>query len=135
MTNVSTSLSSSFRRWLTGHLSHRVKRYFFLASFWSYIQNDESYDKETLKKLNEVMTLGSSEDSLFIPALLGKVIWRDCLGNVVKTIELESQVSQGNINPMIINKTLENIPDWLNYDKREVIEHDIKTMVHNMAVQ
>lgn len=136
LVNTMMNLSSNFKKWLENRLSKRVKRYFFLASLWAYFSQVQKYDKETLKKLNDVMTLGSSGDSLFIPVLLGKVIWEDSLGNTLRTFNqhpLDLSVEIEN-NSKILVETLNNIPSWLNYDKREIIENDIRQLVSKMPI-
>ena len=128
------NLSSNLKNWLEHHLSKRVKRYFLLASLWAYISKQDKYDKETLRKLNDVMTLGSSGDSLFIPVLLGKVIWEDSLGNVLRTYDNKPLNVSIEVDTKLLVKTLDSIPSWLNYDRREIIESDIRQLVHRMSI-
>lgn len=116
-----------FKSWLNRHLSSRIKRYFFITSLWAYFNEDTNYDKETLRKLNIVMSLGSTEDALFIPALMNKVIWKDNITQNQIPLELlmekDIETKTGNLL-----QALDNIPKWLVYDKREVIEEDIRNL-------
>lgn len=122
--------------WLGRKLNKRVKRYILLTSLWSHLNEykREAIDKETLKKLNLVMRLASDSDSLYIPALLGKVIWKDSLGNTTQIKDLPHDIEQIAKDEKFFEKILNNIPSWLNYDKRDVIEKEIHHLVEKLPI-
>lgn len=136
MTITRRLLSSRFCKILGRRLNKRVKRYILLTSLWSHFNcyKKEAIDKDTLLKLNNVMKLSNDSNSLYIPALLGKVIWKDSLGNTLQINDLVDNVELDVGNQNILKTILDNIPQWLNYDKRDVIEKEIYDLVHKMPI-
>lgn len=132
--NLKTSFAISTKAYLQRKLSKRVKRYILLVSLWSFYKNVDEIDKATLRKLNDLLALQSNEGSLYIPAMLGRLIWKDGLGNVVKTIDIKEYTDVYKYEPNLVQKTLDNIPAWLSYDRREIIRQDIELLVSELAI-
>lgn len=81
-----------------------------------------------------VMQLANDSDCLYIPALLGKVIWKDSLGNTVQIQDLKSDVGKTNQDQQFLEKILNCIPKWLTYDKRDVIEQEIHNLISKYPI-
>lgn len=138
MTQTRSSLTKNgfFKQWLNKKLTPRIKRYFFLTSLWSYFEGDKEYDRETLKKLNLVMALGSTEDTLFIPALLGNLIWKKILTIDPEYAFLtEKGKTEVNLETQALMHAAEVAPQWLQYATKEVIQKDIENLVLHMQSQ
>lgn len=78
------------------------------------------------------MQLHSTGDSLFIPALLGNVVWEDQLGHTVKVNVPAEACMLCRKYPGLLDRVVDSIPQWLYYDKKEVIECDLRYMLENM---
>lgn len=130
------TLSTRMHRVLEKKLNKRVKRYILLTSLWSHLNSykRDAINKETLKKLNMIMNLTDDADTLYIPALLGKVIWKDSLGNTTQIKDLEYSIESIEIRDPFFDRVLTCIPTWLKYDKNDVIEQDIKDLVKKHSV-
>lgn len=117
-------------------LNKRVKRYFLLTSLWAHINNyrKDAIDKETLSKLNMIMHLVDNSDCLYIPALLGKTIWKDSLGNTVQLDNIDVDIREINKDNQLFEQLLNSIPQWLKYDKRDIIEKEIHNLLNSYPI-
>ena len=56
-------------------LPSRTKRLILVTSLTARVKNDPDLDRATLKRLNELLDLCSSENAMRLPAHLSSVIW------------------------------------------------------------
>lgn len=108
------------------------KRQIFLASFAAILKGVTTYDRETYKKLDRVLSLSeSNEEALAVPVMLSKVIWN---GKTTYAI-CGDDVSTGDLTTDRVTKVVGNIlnsmPSWLLYGTTEEIEKDVSILLND----
>lgn len=104
----------------------KTKRQVFLISFAALLKGATMFDKETFKKLNNVLALSESgESALAVAAILSKVIW-----NGKTSYEIcQEDVTEGTFTAARISSVAANIlnsmPKCLLYGNTGDIEKDI----------
>lgn len=120
---VESALKSMFPR--------RMKRMCLLASLAAYIRNTNTFDQETLKALNETMTLAHNEDSLSLPIAASTKIW----GNAKNFEAVRQLIQLGDWSREQISKIcsaiLDLIPDWLWYGDRQTVATDVELLLRH----
>lgn len=115
---------------LDKRLPKKTKRQVFLVSFAALLKGATTYDQETFKKLNRVLTLSESgESALAVPAILSKVIWNGKTSyEICQEDVTEGSFTQDRITHIVSN-ILNGIPKWLVYGTTEEIEKDISVIL------
>lgn len=138
MNRVSGLFQASFSGLLGGILSERMKRLVFLASFSARMKNQAStpFDHETVHKLNQLMTLCSTEEAIQFPVILNKVIWR---GRTVFEIVADQQILSSypfdkERLQQLASRVLEAMPKWLRYGTDDTIRGDVEKLLTNRSV-
>lgn len=119
---------------LDSKLPTRTKRQVFLVSFAALLKGATTYDRETFKKLNNVLALSESgESALAVPVILSRVIWN---GKTSYDI-CQDDVTEGTFNAdrlsSIVANILYSMPKWLQYGPMEDIEKDLSVILNGRA--
>lgn len=113
----------------------RTKRLIFLASFSARLRDQDSFDRETVHKLNEVMALASNEQSINLPVHLSKVIWRD---RVIHDLATKDVLSTPNFSKEglqdLVERVLEAMPAWLRYAEGKMREDIVRLLNHKSVL-
>lgn len=134
MNKVSGAMRAGFTRLLARHLPKRTKRLIFLASFSARLKGSNNFDNATLKKLNEVMALASSDSSIKLPVHLSRAIWN---GKTVLDICDENVciAPYGNTHVrMLAQRVINVMPAWLRYGDESVIKEDVSKLLDNRDI-
>lgn len=113
----------------------RTKRLIFLASFSARLKGQDTFDRETLHKLNEVMALASrsSEAAINFPVVLSKVIWRGRVIHDLNSELLTLSFSKERLQ-QLVDRVLEAMPKWLHYASVEVMREDLARLLDHRSV-
>lgn len=134
MNRLSNALKLFILGFLSKHLSNRIKRTIFLASFWARVKDDEQIHPAMLKKLNDVMVLSNTEEALMVPVQLSRVIWNGRTSTeICRTDVLEKVLSEDQIRSAASSVNL-TMPTWLKYAEKDKIESDIKTLLGHRSL-
>ena len=107
----------------------RIKRLIFISSVFGNT-TQKSVDQETLKRLNLVMQLASSEEALGFPVLLSHAIWR---GKETVYVDAKTFLNADR-NPEFVSclkQIVESTPNWLRYDSNDGMENDLRQLFSN----
>lgn len=111
-----------------------TKRLIFLASFSARLKDQDSFDSETLRKLNEVMTLAKNEQLINLPCAWSKVIWRGrVLHDIASKEVLATNFSKERLQ-QLADRILEATPSWLRYGSPEAMRRDVARLLDNRSV-
>lgn len=120
---------------LGASLSERTKRLIFLASFSARIKDPNTFDSETLHKLNQVMALASKEEAINLPVHLSRAIWR---GRTIHDIADKEVLSSSTFTKerlqQLADRVLEAMPPWLRYGPDNVIRDDVARLLDHRSV-
>lgn len=120
--SIAQRITHFFSEKLNSHLPNRTKRILLLGSLFGYICNKTSYDKDAIRKLNEVMALSASDSALMFPIQLSRVVWEK--SGAQRTVPLEPQ----NITA---KQLADRIPYCLQYSSYQEMFNDIKKLLEN----
>lgn len=129
MKQLAGSFKRSFTDLLERYLPSRTKRTIFVASFWARLVDTESIDGSTLKKLNDVMVLTTSESALRVPVQLSKVIWKGTTPPQVNSAPLSKSTLTDDQMNTVVENVQRAMPYWLRYAEGEVIKKDVKSLL------
>lgn len=125
-------IARNFEQLLKKKIPSKVKRMCFIASLTANIRGISVLDHESLKTLNETMSLANNEGSLLIPVKAGKSIWRDsakdfdAIRNLIKVCDWsKEQVSK------ICTAIMSIIPKWLWYGDRHAVATDVELLLRH----
>ena len=124
-------------RRIIGHLMGnklplRIKRLIFISSVFGNTTK-ETVNTETLKRLNLVMQLASSENALGFPVLLSHAIWRGKDVVYVNAEDILNSEKQSDFSKYI-KQIVSSAPSWLKYDSEAGMEQDLKQMFLNLNI-
>lgn len=127
-------LRKGFVGLLQEYLPNRTKRLVFLASLAARLKGSESFDTETLHKLNRIMELGKSDSALKLPYGLSRAIWHgktsyELLSAEYAESSLDS-VRKAEMTARIINA----MPNWLRYGPDQDIKVDVGRLLDNKSM-
>lgn len=121
-----------FEQTLENNIPSKMKRMCLIASLTANIRNTYQLDQNSLKVLNETMSLVQNEDSLLFPVVIGKKIWHDqakgfeTIRALIKACDWsKEQVSK------ICTAIMELIPSWLWYGDRDTIATDVELLLRH----
>lgn len=122
---IRESLSNFGATLLSFVVPDRTKRAIFLASFFAQIKDDDtSVDKQTLEKLNKVMSLVKRNESLGLPIQLNRAIWHGVHSKELRLDELNEPLTPARLR-LVCNRVLESAPAWLRYGKGDEMRDDL----------
>ena len=125
LTMISTeTLKVAISERLKKRLPDRTKRYILLTSLLKHISKD--LNRESVHKLNEVMSLSSSDNALMFPIQISKVIWR----GKVSQISLDN-LDQADAVDTLARQLTDMIPNCLQYSTYQTMYEDIKKLLVN----
>lgn len=117
------------------YFPERTKRLIFLASFSARLRDQDSFDRETLHKLNQVMALASNAQSIALPMHWSKVIWR---GRTIHDITAKEVLSTTTFSKerlqQLADRVLQAMPAWLRYGTDSVMREDVARLLDNRSV-
>ena len=133
------TIKSRFLNWL---LPDKIKRMIFLSSLAAYIRDLQKPDKETLKKLNEILLLCSNEEALRFPIEIHSKIWGrfdiECLQqsgiDVSNMREFHTRGLAKSEMRIVANRFIDYMPVWLKYQSKESIRQDIYRLFLGLEV-
>lgn len=107
----------------------RIKRLIFISSVFGNT-TQKGVDQETLKRLNLVMQLASSEEALGFPVLLSHAIWR---GKETVYVNAKSFLNADQEPDFVscLKQIVESTPNWLRYDSDAGMESDLRQLFNN----
>ncbi len=122
-------------RRIIGHLMGnklplRIKRLIFISSVFGNTTK-ETVNTETLKRLNLVMQLASSENALGFPVLLSHAIWRGKETVYVNASDLMNSDKETDITKYL-HQIVKSAPSWLKYGTEAGMEQDLRQMFSNL---
>jgi len=132
--SVRNSFLDHLINFLKKRLPDRTKRLVFLASLTARLKDSEIFDIATLKKLNRVMALASSDAAIELPVCLSHAIWHGKSAYNILSID------NTNANELVIdNKNIERMslsvisimPQWLLYGEQKAIRQDVEQLLNN----
>jgi len=98
-----------------------IKRMVFTASLASKLSGRREIGQETLKKLNSIMQLSSTESDMLFPALVADVIWRGKTSIEICGTEITSRhMSEEEIKDAVAH-ILQHTGNWLRYRNDQMI--------------
>lgn len=120
---------------LETHLPNRTKRLVFLASLTARLKGSETFDQETLHKLNKVMILSSSDSALKLPVQLSRAIWHGKTSYEIFNAELDATCSLNQAYlKELASRVISAMPAWLRYASDDAIEHDVEQLLENRSI-
>lgn len=106
------------------------KRQIFLASFAALLKGVTTFDRETYKKLDRVLSLAeSSTDALAVPVILSKVIWNGKTSYEVCQEDVTNGSFTSDRITHVVGNILNNMPKWMLYGTTEEIEADVAVIL------
>jgi hypothetical protein len=123
-------------RFLDVHLPPRMKRLVFLASLTARLRGSETFDDDTLRKLNKLMVLANSENALRLPIQLSRAIWN---GKTAYEITHDT-LQQGDESfgkerlKSLAHCVITAMPSWLRYGDDSDIEKDLNCLLGNRTL-
>lgn len=119
---------------LQEHLPNRTKRLVFLASLAARLKGSETFDTETLRKLNRVMELGKSDSALKLPYGLSRAIWQGKTSYELLSVDFaEGALNQARKDEMVA-RIINAMPGWLRYGTNKDIELDVGRLLDNKSL-
>lgn len=119
---------------LRDHLPNRTKRLVFLASLAARLKGSDTFDSETLHKLNRVMELGKTDSALKLPYELSRAIWQGKTSYEILDLDFTSssfnQARKEEMSQRIINA----MPSWLRYGSDKDIFVDVNHLLDNKSL-
>ena len=133
-----SGLNGGIQRRLTAYVNARLpartKRLVFLASLSARLKGSDTFDNETLHKLNKVMVLCNTESALKLPVQLSRAIWH---GKTSYEI-FNADIQEGTLNRALIKELAQRVtsamPGWLRYGDDTAIEKDVERLLDNRLV-
>ena len=115
-------------------LPDRTKRLILLSSLASALNHCDSLDKQTIRKLNALLSLAYNDEAMYFPISISDMIWHN-----VDLISLETQSANLNVDESIISLTkteyiLNHIPTWLKYGTYENIKKDVLQILNTNSI-
>ena len=111
-------------------LPSRTKRLILVTSLTARVKNDPDLDRATLKRLNELLDLCSSENAMRLPAHLSSVIWNgESVASIQPALVGKEQIADKKVSELVLYFK-QSIPLWLRYDDAEV-ESDLRQLFRN----
>lgn len=125
-------LSSIISRKLKHYLPDRTKRLLMLGSLSGCIYGKTTFDKKTIRKLNEVLSLSHSDNALVFPMQLIKVVWRKHdIETVLYSMKTKTSPEFENY---FARQLVERIPLCLQYSTYQEMFEDIKKLLENKPI-
>lgn len=129
------AIRRGFSNFLQNHLPNRTKRLVFLASLTARLKGSDTFDNETLHKLNKVMTLCSTESAMKLPVQLSRAIWRGKTSYEIFNADLHAGALETARIKEMAARAISAMPGWLRYADDSVIEQDVARLLdHGLAV-
>lgn len=129
---LKTTIAQHISAFVQRHVPKRTKRLVLVMSLSARMKNTDTFDNETLSKLNQVMALSHTESAMKLPVQLSKAIW-----NGKSAVEIfnadhykePAAHSPDRIGEMVAN-AFKSMPAWLRYSEKEAKE-DITALLRN----
>lgn len=123
--SLQTSLAEGVVNFLGTHLSKRMKRLILLASVSGRLKEPDTFNNETLAKLNRVMELGKRDSAIMVPVQLSKAIWygqntREIIEDDPSTITSDEERLR-----RAAMRLYDRSPKWLRYGSAEEVLPDL----------
>ncbi len=128
------AIKKAVSRFLNKHLPSRTKRLVFLASFAARLKESTVLEKETIQKLNKVLTLATTDEALMFPVQLSRVIWHGKTSYEICNEDLSEGSLSSNRIAEVANAIMAAMPEWLRYDDASVIEKDVEVLLVNRNI-
>jgi hypothetical protein len=116
---------------LESRLPARTKRLVFLASLSARLKGSDTFDNETLHKLNQVMVLCNTESALKLPVQLSRAIWHGKTSYEIFNANLSSPQLERNIIRQAALRAISAMPSWLRYGDDCAIMEDVERLLDN----
>ena len=145
--------SSFFTSPLHEILPKKVRRFILLSSLFGVIERTSNPDKTLLNKLNSALRIADSSSSMVVPAMVGKLIWRNAsFGNIYCTqgsgdqryqmcipiqdlhYQLKSRYYDNHQIKGLASSLLEKTPGWLLYGTKSQVRQDFVTLLEQMQI-
>lgn len=134
-------LKASLNRLLYKALPRRIRRLVFIASVVGYLHDSVNVPDALIDKLNRLLNLAHDPNAIRFPIVIHNVIWRSLkevslaehgivassLKEYIKNLKTEEEISQ------LADLLIENAPCWTLYEKPEVIEKELKVLLHAIS--
>lgn len=132
---MSLLLSSAKRilvKYLEAELPSRAKRFIFVAVLSAKVQKVKDFDIETLKKINDVLEVCTSEKAMMFPVQLNQVIWNGELRvDMGRLIALDGKEEQEALVQYCARVAMESMPQWLKYGRAGDTQKDLELLFRN----
>lgn len=125
LTRLRNSFIESSIAFLCEHLSKRMKRLIFLASVSGRFKEPETFNNETLAKLNNVMQMGSRDAALMPAVQLSRAIWYGKTSREIIEDEPASISSDESRVGRAADRILSMCPKWLRYGDDSEMRPDL----------
>lgn len=116
-------------------IPERTRRLVFLASLAVYVNELETFNNETLRKLNTVMNLCNEDSAMELPIYLSHSIWKGKTAYDIfnDQIEIIQNLDKDRIRDMSVHAA-NSMPEWLQYGTSTEIIRDVEKLLNNFTL-
>ncbi len=111
--------------------SRHGKRIIFITSLYFQVVRIEQLKADVIKKLNQVMSLSSSEDALLFPAAISGLLWKGHdISQTLCEADLAQPISRERAQE-ISARVVDRMPACIRYARRQDMVSDVMNLIAN----
>lgn len=114
---------------LSSCITSHGKRFMYIASLYTHLNQDQSPDAHNLEQLNQILSLVKDSEALLLPSRIHHLVWnKKQLREKMRELVEESHLDEEGFNELlkeISTQIVDCSPRWLRYGRYDDMVQDV----------